>query len=298
MLTIVSNKILLGVMKKLGLLALVLPLTACAAPAESAADGLTIVASTQVWADVAEAVVEDADIHAIVQGDVDPHSFEPSAADMARVETADIILVGGGGYDSWLYDSLEDDDRIIAAMDLEPHDHSDHDHDHDHDSDNEHIWYSPEAVTHVAEDLAGKVTETSPDTRVSPDAVATQMADLAARIADLPAARVAQTEPIADHLLAHSAMIESTPAGYRATTLSEGEPTAADVAAFHEAIRNGEIDILIHNPQSAASVSTGIRELAEQEGIPVVEIAETPEPGTNFLEAFKKSVADLEQAGQ
>lgn len=292
MLTIVSNKILLGVMKKLGLLALVLPLTACAAPAESASDGLTIVASTQVWADVAEAVVEDVDIHAIVQGDVDPHSFEPSAADMARVEAADIILVGGGGYDSWLYDSLEGDDRIIAAMDLEPHDHSDH------DSDNEHIWYSPEAVTHFAEDLAEKVTETSPDTRVSPDAVATQMADLATRIADLPAARVAQTEPIADHLLAHSAMVESTPAGYRATTLSEGEPTAADVAAFHEAIRNGEIDILIHNPQSAASVSTGIRELAEQEGIPVVEIAETPEPGTNFLEAFKKAVADLEQVGQ
>lgn len=292
MLTIVSNKILLGVMKKLGLLALVLPLTACAAPAESASDGLTIVASTQVWADVAEAVVEDVDIHAIVQGDVDPHSFEPSAADMARVEAADIILVGGGGYDSWLYDSLEDDDRIIAAMDLESHS------DHDHDSDNEHIWYSPEAVTHIAEDLAEKVRETSPDTRVSPEAVATQMADLAARIADLPAARVAQTEPIADHLLAHSAIVESTPAGYRATTLSEGEPTAADVAAFHEAIRNGEIDILIHNPQSAASVSTGIRELAEQEGIPVVEIAETPEPGTNFLEAFKKAVADLEQVGQ
>ena len=296
MLTIVSIKILLGVMKKLGLLALLLPLTACAAPAESATDGLTIVASTQVWADVADAVVEDADIHAIVQGNVDPHSFEPSAADMARVENADIILAGGGGYDSWLYDSLEDDDRIIAAMDLESH--SDHDHDHDHDSDNEHIWYSPEAVTDFAEDLAEKVREASPDTRVSPDAVATQMADLAARIADLPAARVAQTEPIADHLLAHSAMIESTPAGYRGTTLSEGEPTAADVAEFHEAIRNGGIDILIHNPQSAASVSTGIRELAEQEGIPVVEIVETPEPGTDFLEVFKKAVADLEQAGQ
>lgn len=39
------------------------------------------------------------------------------------------------------------------------------------------------------------------------------MADLATRIADLPAARVAQTEPIADHLLAHSAMVESTPPG-------------------------------------------------------------------------------------
>lgn len=274
-------------MKKILLpIALILPLTACAS-ATGDTDGLNIVASTQVWADVAEAALPDTEVHAIVLGDSDPHSFEPSAADMARVESADLILVGGGGYDSWLYDSLDNDDRIISAMDLEPHDHG---------SDNEHIWYSPEAVSGFAGELTGKVQEISPDTPVSPDAVATQMAALAARIAELPEARIAQTEPIADHLLAHSAMIESTPGGYRATTLSEGEPTASDVAEFYQTIENGDIDILIYNPQSASPVATSIRDLAAEAGIPIVEITETPGEGDNFLNTFTQAVDDLERA--
>ena len=284
-------------MKKILLpLALLLPLTACSSASGDADGELNIVASTPVWADVAEATLPGVEVHPIVLGDSDPHSFEPSAADMARVETADIILVGGGGYDSWLYDSLDGDERIISAMDLEPHDHS-HDHDHDHETDNEHIWYSPEAVSEFAADLAEKVLEVSPDTRVTPDAVATQMAELSSRIATLPAARIAQTEPIADHLLAHSPMIESTPEGYRATTLSEGEPTAADVAAFHQVIADGGIDILIYNPQYASPVATNIRDLAVEAGIPVVEITETPEVGAEFLDTFTTAVTDLEQAG-
>ncbi|GAB3594259.1 Metal ABC transporter substrate-binding lipoprotein precursor [Corynebacterium faecale] len=280
-------------MKKFLPLLLLLPLSACASPSEGD-DSISIVASTQVWADVAEEMLPGTDVHAIVSGDTDPHSFEPSASDMARVENADIILVGGGGYDAWLYEPLGEDDRIISAMDLEPHDHSDHS---DH-SDNEHIWYSPEAVSNFAGDLTTKVREVAPDTQIAQDAVANHMAALAARIAELPEARVAQTEPIADHMLAHSRMIESTPAGYRATTLSEGEPTASDVAAFHEAIRNGDIDILIHNPQSAASVSSGIRDLAEENDIPVVDITETPEEGQNFINTFETAVSDLEQASR
>lgn len=302
-------------MKKILLpLALILPLTACTSATGDTDGELNIVASTQVWADVAEETLPGVDVHAIVLGDSDPHSFEPSASDMARVEAADIILVGGGGYDSWLYDSLEGDDRIISAMDLEPHDHN-HDHDKNdhsekhadghsqdhgdlHETDNEHIWYSPEAVSKFAEDLAEKVLEVSPDTPVSPDAVATQMADLSSRIAKLPAARIAQTEPIADHLLAHSPMIESTPEGYRATTLSEGEPTASDVAAFHKVIEEGGIDILIYNPQSASPVATSIKDLALETDIPVVEIAETPEVDGKFLDTFTTAVTDLEQAGR
>lgn len=286
-------------MKKFLPLLLILPLSACASQSEGN-DSLSLVASTQVWADVAEELLPGTNVYAIVPGDTDPHSFEPSASDMARVENADIILVGGGGYDAWLYEPLGDDDRIIGAMDLEPHDHSDHSghSDHSDHSDNEHIWYSPEAVSNFAGELTSKVREVAPDTQIAQDAVANKMAALAARIADLPAARVAQTEPIADHLLAHSRMIESTPAGYRATTLSEGEPTASDVAAFHEAIRNGDIDILIHNPQSAASVSSSIRDLAEENNIPVVEISETPEEGNNFINTFETAVSDLEQASR
>lgn len=280
-------------------LAMILPLTACASATGDTEDELTVLASTQVWADIAEAALPGTEVHAIVGADADPHSFEPSAADMARVETADIILVGGGGYDAWLYDPIIGDERIISAMDTVPHDHSSHageEHAEEHGIDNEHIWYSPEAVTEFTTELTEKVREISPETTVAPDAVTTAMAGLSERIAALPALRVAQTEPIADHLLADSPMTESTPSGYRATTLSEGEPTASDVAAFHKTIENGEIDLLIYNPQSASPVATSLRDLAQEAGIAIVEITETPETGEKFLDTFDAAVTALEQA--
>ena len=310
--------------------ALILPLAACSSggtaadvSASATADSseITIVASTQVWADVADAVT-DLDVNPIIQaGAADPHSFEPSASDMASIEEADIIIVGGGGYDSWLYDSLDaGDTRIIHAMELTGHDH-DHDHGseaedhsgHDHEAeteadahtghdhgyaevDNEHIWYNTGAVSQVAEDLAGKILELDPAATVTPEAVTERMDDLHGRIHDLPEARIAQTEPIADHLLSHAPMVDSTPAGYRATTLSEGEPTAADVAAFQELINEGGIDILIYNPQSGAAVGASLRDLAAERGIAVVEIPETPDTGENFFDVFTRALDDLAAA--
>lgn len=318
MLTAVFNKHLMAGMKKLLWTLPILPLvlagcsTGSADSADSTnaagSDSLKVVTSTQVWADVAGAVAPDVDIEAIITGgDIDPHSFEPSATDMAKVSEADIIIVGGGGYDSWLYGTLEDDDRIIHALDLSEHDHSEHeaeeahDHDHeeeghDHDVDNEHVWYSTEYVSEVAEEFAEKVTELDPEAQADATAVTTKMDELHNQIHDLPAVRIAQTEPIADHILSHSDMVESTPEGYRATTLSESEPTAADVAAFQDAINNGDIDVLIYNPQSASTVATSLKDLAEEKGIPVVEIYETPQNTENFLDAFTKAVDDLTAA--
>ena len=318
MLTAVFNKHLMAGMKKLLWTLPILPLvlagcsTGSADSADSTntagADSLKVVTSTQVWADVAEAVAPDVDIEAIITGgDIDPHSFEPSATDMAKVSEADITIVGGGGYDSWLYGTLEDDDRIIHALDLSEHDHSEHeaeeahDHDHeeeghDHDVDNEHVWYSTEYVSEVAEEFAEKVTELDPEAQADATVVTTKMDELHNQIHDLPAVRIAQTEPIADHILSHSDMVESTPEGYRATTLSESEPTAADVAAFQDAINNGDIDVLIYNPQSASTVATSLKDLAEEKGILVVEIYETPQNTENFLDVFTKAVDDLTAA--
>ncbi|WKD60485.1 Periplasmic solute binding protein family protein [Corynebacterium ciconiae DSM 44920] len=108
------------------------------------ADSINIVTSTSIWSDVADEVVEDdtVTITPIIDGDgIDPHSFEPTASDMAKVEEADYIIVGGGGYDSWLYSALDNDEKVIHALPLTEHhhDHGDHDHDHgDHEAEHDH----------------------------------------------------------------------------------------------------------------------------------------------------------------
>ncbi len=91
--------------------------TATDATANSEAE-ITIVTSTKIWSDVADAVTDDDKVSIepiIASNDTDPHSYQPSAADMAKVENADILLVGGGHYDAWLTSALDENtDKVIA----------------------------------------------------------------------------------------------------------------------------------------------------------------------------------------
>lgn len=279
------------------------------APGGTDGDGLSIVTSTAIWGDVAAAVLTPgtAEITPIVQDqDADPHSFEPSAADFARVENADLIVVGGGGYDAWLHSAVskDNDAELIHALPLsaghdhghDDHSHEGHGHDHGPAEANEHVWYDPAAVTEVAEQIADAVNTLDPAAGADATELSEQLAEIGTALQDLPALRVAQTEPIADHLLAHTAMEEVTPEGYRSTSLSHSEPTAADLAGFLELIADGGLDLLIHNPQTMTDLTDRLREEAQNAGIPVVEIRETPPAGENFLDYFARVVGELAQA--
>lgn len=304
---------------------------------------IKVVASTSVWGDVARAVTDDqrVSVTPVITGDdVDPHHFEPTAADMARAEEADIVVVGGGGYDAWLYEPLaekgEEAPLIVHALDLVGHHHHDHgegeaeDHDHEHaeghdhehgegehdhghadaggdptgrdaeghvDAEaNEHVWYDPESVAEVAEDVAEAIHEIDPDAETHAEKVEERLDGLHEKLHGMPAVRVAQTEPIADHLLAHSDVKEVTPEGFRRTTLNEGEPSAADAAAFLDAIENDQIDLLVYNPQTATDLTDRLRDTAEKKGITIVEIPETPPSDKNFLDFFTETVDNLTQA--
>lgn len=320
-LTIVFNKSFMYIMSYftsslrrlspvLAALGLSASLVACA-PTDGGDEGkINILTSTQVWADVVDAITDDSQvkIEAIVKGtDADPHSFEPTAMDMAKAGEADIVVVGGGGYDSWLY-SRVDEKKVVHALSLSEHDHATHEGDvhagHDHgpvakDAEtNEHVWYNTSALSQVAEDTAKAITAINPEVKVDPGAVQSTIDALDKRIHALPAAKIAQTHPIADHILLHTHMADITPAGYRATTLSESEPTAADVNAFLELIKSGDVQLLIDTPQSSTPYSTRIREAAEAKQIPVIEVAETPGAGTNFFDFFSDTVEGFEKASE
>ncbi|MCX7445400.1 zinc ABC transporter substrate-binding protein [Corynebacterium sp. P7003] len=299
-----------------------------AAPAEKSGettaadsgDKLSIVTSTQVWSDVAGMVVsdQDADIRAIIVGDAaDPHSFEPTAADMALAKKADLIVVGGGGYDSWLYRNM-DESIIVHALPLTVHDHGhdhehgdEHDHDHEHGHDhgdehdhghgelvNEHIWYDPHAVEEVGTELAERVSALRPDAKVDTGRLKEKLSALESEMDSIPAVRVAQTEPIADYIVEHSPLTEATPEGYRTATLKESEPSAADYAAFTESLKKGEIDVLVFNPQTATDATERLRDEALGLGIPVVEVFETPSRTENFFDFFNGVVERLKAGAQ
>lgn len=288
-------------------------------------DTVKIVTSTKVWADVAQAVIGDAEgveVEPIIaSNDTDPHSYQPTAADMALVEQADVLLAGGGHYDAWLTEAASSDSAaiILTAIDGDGFDghghgeeghaeegHEGHDHGeeapeeeghegHDHSTEvNEHIWYDTDAVKSVASTLASEINAHW-DIGASDEDVVKRLDEIDERKAKLPKSTTAQTHPLADDILAGTKIVDDTPEGYRRATLSESEPSAADVAAMLETIESGNLDFLIDAPQTRDQVSERLVKAAQAKGLRIVNVYESPGANESFFDLYDRILDDLEQ---
>ena len=304
---------------------LVAGLGACSSNDDSATsagkseDTIKVVTSTKVWADVADAVTDDEKVSIdpiIASNDIDPHSYEPAAADMAKVEDADILVAGGGHYDAWLTSSLRDakDKVIISALpqeeghnhdhDHEGHAHDGHDHDHGdheghehhhHDGEaNEHVWYDTDAVEETAEQLAEALTKLG--AKADTKAVDKEIKDIEEAKSKLKAAKVAQVHPLADDILKDTKIKDITPKGYRQSTLNESEPSASDVNEMLKLIESGELDYLIDSPQTHDQVSQRLVEAAKAKGVKIVDVFESPSTDQSFFDLYKQTLSDMESA--
>ena len=311
---------------------LVAGLGACSSNDDSATsagkseDTIKVVTSTKVWADVADAVTDDEKVSIdpiIASNDIDPHSYEPAAADMAKVGDADILVAGGGHYDAWLTSSLRDakDKVIISALPQEEghdhdhdHDHEGHEHDHEghehdgeghddheghehhhHDGEaNEHVWYDTDAVEETAEQLAEALTKLG--AKADTKAVDKEIKDIEEAKSKLEAAKVAQVHPLADDILKDTKVEDITPKGYRQSTLNESEPSASDVNEMLKLIESGELDYLIDAPQTHDQVSQRLVEAAKAKGVKIVDVFESPSADQSFFDLYKQTLSDMESA--
>lgn len=179
---------------------------------DNAAD---IIATTNVWADVAAAVTGD-DVEAIISdASIDPHHFEPAAKDLARVKAANLVVANGGHYDQAIY-RVAEQDRVIFAVPPHAHDEHDHDHEHDHGHDHdheghdheghdhehgwidtipesmdelEHVWFATSKVKDVATQVADRTGGSADDVVVRMDAIQQ-------RLDSFKHVHLAMTEPI------------------------------------------------------------------------------------------------------
>ncbi|QYH19262.1 zinc ABC transporter substrate-binding protein [Corynebacterium aquatimens] len=261
----------------------------------------SLVATTQVWADVAAAVTGE-HVDAIISGtSIDPHHFEPSATELARVSEAEHVVATGGAYDATLY-TVADQDKVIHAIPLldaaEAHSH-DHGHEgHGHRAEEaedpfnfdaiEHAFFSPKLVAQVAEEIQAKVGGDA-------GSVVEQMRDIEQRLAGIAHTHMAMTEPIAAGLVYGTELHDATPEGYLRSALNHAEPSAQDVAAFVQLIESGDLDFLVVNPQSTNAATQRLADAAKASDVPIVEITETPPAGTNFLDYLAQIVDQIEE---
>ncbi|WP_416062618.1 metal ABC transporter solute-binding protein, Zn/Mn family [Rhodococcus indonesiensis] len=182
-----------------------LTLAACGSDSGDGATGsgeIRVVASTNVWGSVAQAVAGDRiEVQSLItEPSADPHSYEASPADAAAISDASLVVYNGGGYDQFVDDILDSTGAGAATVDAmalfesgtgsdldDGHDHSagsapedethaseEHEGEthaaeegdahagHDHSGVNEHVWYDLAAADAVAHAVAERLAELDP----------------------------------------------------------------------------------------------------------------------------------------
>lgn len=124
---------------------------------------------------------EKIELSLIIQNGTDPHSYEPTAADILAISKADMIVYLGGESDKWVREALErSDNKDIVRVEIsecegvelhdissaseghshEGHDHEHHDHEgHNHGTLDEHLWLSLYNAKAACKALAEEVSK-------------------------------------------------------------------------------------------------------------------------------------------
>lgn len=85
-------------------------LVGCGSDADTASDDgtVTIVVTTDILGDITGQLVGPAaEVVTIMPPGTDPHDFEPSARDVQAIESADLLVINGGGFEHGLEDVVE-----------------------------------------------------------------------------------------------------------------------------------------------------------------------------------------------
>ena len=273
-------------------------------PSGVGAETPTILATTGIWADVVANVACNglAQVESIIPVGGDPHGYEPSLQDRARMENAALVVANGLLLEEALEDTLDAVEesgtpvfRFAEGMDPIPYgfetghddhddeghedDHDDHAHEddghgHAHGAEDPHVWFDPHRVAEALPTLAQVLT-----TEVGLDQAAVE-ACLNSYVAELEAV---------DAEIA--AKVEQLPAGsHKLVTNHEALGYFADRYGFEV------IGTVIPSPSSMAQTSPAgleaLAEIIEHERIKAI-FAET-QHSVDDIEALAARVGDVD----
>jgi len=294
-------------------LALPTLLTACR---EKPADDhtLRIMAVETFLADIAQNVAGDQlKIEALMPLGADPHSFEPTPQDVARVAESDVLIVNGAGFEEFLAPLLQNagGKRLVieAAAGLTPRipvagESASNSKDHEGDP---HFWLNPINTIHYVENIRDGLSQADPAgkdiyTRNAQDYIV-QLTDLDAWIA-VQAGQI----PVEKRLLVtnHESLgYFADRYGFRIigaiipSVSTSASPSAQQMAALIDQIKaSGASAIFLEtgsNPQMAEQIAgeTGARVITE---LYTHSVSATDGPAPTYLELMRYNVSQIVEA--
>ena len=249
---------------------------------------VSVVATIGPWGSIAEELAGDcAHVTTIVDGSRgDPHDVEPTPADRAAIEDADVVITNGLGYDAWADDALaaaSSEPAVVVAGEVTGQE----------TGANPHAWYDPAIVREAATAITQALQEASPTEAEEYYTSRFQTWEQSLAPYDAAIERVrtgaagrpyAATEPVFDPMAAALGLLDVTPSGFSKSVSNGAEPSPGDVAAFDAVLSGGKAAVLIDNSQTDSAMARQLATRATGSSVPVVEVTETaPASATSFV---------------
>lgn len=160
-------------------LALFIILSGCAIQSEDESGKINVICTVFApydWTrELVKGAEEDFSLTLLSDNGADIHNYQPSADDIIKISTADIVIYIGGESDSWVGDALENADTSVRAVNMldivgsgtkteEYTDGMEDGHDHASSSEyDEHVWLSLKNAGLITESIAQALSEVMPE---------------------------------------------------------------------------------------------------------------------------------------
>lgn len=270
-------------------------LSGCA-PAAETSEKFQIVASTNVWGDVAKQVGGDlVEVTSIIDSESqDPHSYEASARDQLAIQKADLIISNGGGYDDFI-------DVLAQAVGNKPEVRVNTSVTTVAWQENEHLWYSVPAVAEFTFALAEAISSLDPANETAYAANAKnyvdQLAELGKEIGALRAITNGYTyfgtEPLAVWLMSDLGFEDKTPNEFSEAIENETDVPPAVMKKSLDLIASGEVKYLVVNSQTENSQTNQILTAAKAAGVKAVVLGEILPAGLSYIDWMRANLKTL-----
>lgn len=309
-------KKLLAITTALG--ALALTLSACSKDKKATnntSDKISIVTSTNVYADIAKNVVgKYGTVSAIITNDdhnhdhshdhedehdhdnSNPHDFEPTANDAKKLAKADIIVANGLGFDDWmtrLSSSVSKKPVLVGEqlMGLKS-------------GDNPHIWYNLNMPKKYVNYLVKRLSKLDKKHAAYFEANGKKYLAKIAKLQKLAQSINGQnkkpvyvSEPVFDYAL-KEAGFKIGDKDFEEAIANGTDPSPKVVNQMIKGINNKEISFFVNNSQASSSTVQNFVKLAQKNNIPVLNVRETIPSHTSYLKWMTENYENLAKVAQ
>jgi zinc/manganese transport system substrate-binding protein len=275
-------------------IAAALALAGCASTGSppTASTGVKIVASTNVYGDIAKQIGgEHVVVTSIIDSpDKDPHDYAATPRDQLAVSEAALVIENGGHYDEYL-DTMLSSANNAGVVVLNAVDISGFDQEPASGQFNEHVWYDVTAMGLLAEQIAAELSTLDPANATAYAANAASFATEidgvkakeAAMHATLAGTGVAITEPVPLYLLESIGLVNKTPAAFT-EAVELGTDVSPQVLSETQAlITSGAVALLVFNEQTAGAQTDALIATAGTSNVPTVGVTETLPTGQTYV---------------